>query len=54
MTAILSGSGLLAIDDSPEVGGRVEGKGRLAAPWLEGQSWRVVHRGYQRVMRKAR
>lgn len=44
--------GLIAIDDTPEIGGELYGKGELAAPWLESQGWRVVHRGYQRILRK--
>lgn len=44
--------GLIAIDDTPEVGGKLHGKGALAAPWLESQGWETVYRGYQRVLRK--
>jgi hypothetical protein len=44
--------GLIAFDDTPEVNGQIEGKGKLAVPWLLGQGWQRVHNGYQQAMRK--
>lgn len=49
---LVNPGGLIAIDDTPEVSGRLHGKGSLAAPWLESQGWQTVHAGYQRVLRK--
>lgn len=41
---------LLAFDDSPWYGGRWQGKGGLAIPWLLERGWRVVYAGYQVVL----
>lgn len=45
--------GMMIIDDTISLGGRLLGKGSLAVPWLMSRGWRVVHQGYQVILEKA-
>lgn len=48
---LLSGRGLIVIDDSPKSGDGWTGKGRLAIPWLIAHGWHYLPQsGYQAIL----